>query len=64
MTEKQILWADVLVVMEDAQRSELARRFPELYLQKRILCLEIPDIYRKDQPELIHLLHDKIKILL
>lgn len=64
VTEKQIQWADVLVVMEDAQRSELALRFPALYLQKRILCLDVPDIYRRDQPELIHILRDKIKILL
>ena len=30
VTEKQIGWADVIVVMEDSQRSEIAKRFPKL----------------------------------
>lgn len=53
VTKKQLSWADLVVVMEDAQRSEIAKRFPYLYLQKRILSLNIPDIYSYSQPELI-----------
>jgi len=59
VTEKEISWADVVVVMEDAQRSEIALRFPEQYVQKRILSLDIPDIFRYNQPELIALLKSK-----
>jgi len=33
VTEKQISWADVIVVMDDSQRSEIAKRFPKLYMQ-------------------------------
>jgi predicted protein tyrosine phosphatase len=60
VTEKQILWADTILVMEDAQRSELAKRFPKQYLLKRILSLDIPDVYYYNQPELIDALSSKI----
>jgi predicted protein tyrosine phosphatase len=60
VTEKQLSWADTIVVMEDAQRSEIARRFPSQYLQKRILSLDIPDTYHYNQPELIDILNSKI----
>ena len=60
VTEKQISWADVIVVMEDSQRSEIAKRFPKLYMQKRILSLDIPDVYNYNQPELVNTLKSKI----
>ena len=61
VTEEQISWADVVVVMEDFQRSELAKRFPEQYLTKRIISLDIPDIYSYNQPELIKTLIAKVE---
>lgn len=64
VNDKQLSWADVVVVMEDAQRSEIARRFPEQYLQKRILSLDIPDIYQYGQPELIESLRSKLDALI
>jgi len=60
VTESQLKWADMIIVMEDIQRTELAKRFPKLYLQKRILSLNIPDIYSFNQPELIELLNKKM----
>ena len=62
--EKDLSWADVVVVMEDEQRSEIAKRFPKLYMEKRILSLNIPDVYHFDQPELNHLLESKMKALI
>ncbi|MBR9700752.1 protein tyrosine phosphatase [Candidatus Woesearchaeota archaeon] len=38
-------WADIIYVMEDHQRTELARRFPGLYLRKDIRVLNIGNIY-------------------
>jgi len=64
LTEKQISWADLVVVMEDSQRSEIARRFPGQYLKKRIVSLEIPDVYHFNQPELVKLLNSKLKGLI
>lgn len=61
VTKKQLEWADVIIVMEEAQRGEIARRFPEMYLKKQILCLDILDIYQHNQPELKQLLSAKLK---
>jgi len=61
VTESQLKWADIILVMEEAQRTELAKRFPRIYLQKRILSLNIPDIYSFNQPELISVLNKKVE---
>lgn len=53
-------WADLVVVMEDAQRTVLSERFPDLYMKKRIISLDIPDVYHYDQPELVDLLESKM----
>ena len=63
LSEKEISWTDVVVVMEDNQRSEIAKRFPNLYMQKRILSLNIPDNYHYNQPELIEILDSKMSDL-
>ena len=60
VTEKQLAWADVVVVMEEGQRYELSKRLPKQYMRKRILSLNIPDIYHYNQPELIELLESKV----
>lgn len=60
VTKKQLEWADTIVVMGDEQRSEVAKRFPELYIKKRILSLGIPDVYCYNQPELIEVLKHKM----
>ena len=64
VTEKQLGWADKIVVMDESQRSEIAKRFPSAYLKKRIISLNIPDTYHKDQPELINALKEKIEEIL
>lgn len=64
ISESEISWADVVVVMEKAQREEIAKRFPKQYMQKQILSLDIPDIYHFNQPKLIGLLQKKMENLL
>jgi len=64
VTKRQLSWADTIIVMEDSRRTEIAERFPTIYLQKRILSFDIPDIYRWNQPELINLLKSKMDDLL
>lgn len=61
VTKKQLSWADTIIVMEDSQRSEISKRFPQEYLKKQILSLNIPDIYQFNQPELNKLLKSKMK---
>ena len=63
VTQKDILWSNIVVVMDDEQRSELAKRFPKLYMQKQIISLNIPDIYSYNQPNLVNILKSKIKEL-
>ena len=64
VTREERAWADIVLVMEPAQRSEIAKRFPDMYLKKRILSLDIPDIYQFNQPELIKVLKSKLKRVL
>lgn len=59
LTEEQLAWADLVVVMEDEQRTELAKRFPKWYMKKKIISLNIPDTYYYNQPELITILQRK-----
>ncbi len=60
VSNKELSWADLVIVMENEQKSEIAKRFPEQYLQKRILSLDIPDIYHYNQPGLIKALTSKM----
>ena len=53
-------WADLVAVMDDAQRAEIGKRFPRQYLAKRIVSLDIPDVFARDQPELISLLESRM----
>lgn len=59
----ELSWADTVVVMEDVQRAELVRRFPEQCLRKRLLSFDIPDVFSRDQPELVELLKAKAELL-
>ena len=63
VTEEQMSWADTIMVMEDIQRTEISKRFPQQYMEKRILSLEIPDVYTFNQPELIKVLKSKVNKL-
>ena len=60
LTKTELRWADIVFVMEDHQRTEIAKRFPGEYMQKRIISLNIPDIYSYGQPELVRLLKSRI----
>ena len=64
VTKKQLEWADIIIVMEDSQRTEISKRFPEQYIKKQILSLNIPDIYFYNDQNLINLLKDKVNELL
>lgn len=57
---KQMNWADVIITMEEDQGDEIAKRFPLEYLKKRVICLNIPDIYDYGNPELEKVLREKI----
>ena len=58
---EQLEWADVIVVMEDEHRIELAKRFPKQYMEKRIVTLGVSDVHRYNDPKLISLLEQKMR---
>ncbi len=56
VTERQLEWADLIVVMEERHREEISKRFPSVYLSKRIIVLDIPDIYNYNEVKLVEIL--------
>ena len=52
-------WADLVFVMENAQRAKLTKNFSAHLRGKKIVCLKIPDDYEYMNPELIELLEAK-----
>jgi predicted protein tyrosine phosphatase len=59
LSSEQLAWADIIFVMEKAQRNKLSAKFKRHLNGKRVICLEIPDEYEYMQPELIRLLEAK-----
>jgi len=55
-----LAWADLVFVMERRQRNRIHKDFPDLYGQKRIICLYIPDMYEYMDPELQLLLRERV----
>lgn len=60
VTAEVLEWADVIFVMEPAQRSKLSSRFQPHLRDKRVICLGIPDRYEFMEPELIRILQEKV----
>jgi predicted protein tyrosine phosphatase len=63
LTKEELTWADLIIVMEETQRTEISKRFPKQYLQKKILNLDIPDTYAYNQEQLIQELKQKMMLL-
>lgn len=55
-----IQWADVVFVMEKSHRNKISKKYKELLKGKRLVCLDIPDVYERMQPELVKLLEAKV----
>ncbi len=56
LTEEQVRWADLIIVMEKAHRTRLNQKFKNVLAGKRIAVLNIPDNYDYMDPSLIALL--------
>lgn len=61
LKKEDLEWADVVYVFEERQRSEIGKQFPAQYLKKRILNLEIPDIYGYMDRKLVDVLRRKLE---
>ncbi|MFD0724739.1 phosphotyrosine protein phosphatase [Lysobacter brunescens] len=56
ISEDDLRWADVLMVMEHKHRDRIVAAFPDLAELLLIHVLDIPDEYREMDPELVELL--------
>ncbi|MDD3264058.1 MAG: phosphotyrosine protein phosphatase, partial [Candidatus Nanoarchaeia archaeon] len=56
LTKEKLEKADIIFTMEESQRTFIAENFPTEYLQKKIINLDIPDIYSYNDPKLIKIL--------
>lgn len=59
-----IRWADIILVMEDKHRARLRAQFRDEVRYKAVHSLDIPDLYRYMDPDLIALLQDKVPPLI
>jgi predicted protein tyrosine phosphatase len=64
LSPEQLDWADIVFVMEKAQRAKLMQKFKRYLKHKRVVCLDIPDEYAFMDPELVELLRRKAGPLL
>lgn len=53
-------WADVIFVMEKTHRNKVSKKFRENLKGKRLICLDIPDIYERMDPELVKILENRV----
>jgi predicted protein tyrosine phosphatase len=56
VTQKLILWSDIIFVMEKKHRDRLQEKFREALSEKEVIVLDIPDEYPYMHPELIEIL--------
>ncbi len=60
VTGDLIQWADVVFVMEKSHRNKITKKYHALLKGKRVVCLDIPDVYDCMQPELVQLLKARV----
>jgi len=61
---EQVLWADIILVMERRQSVTLARRFGPYLRGKRLVTLDIPDRFGYNDAALITLLTPGLRAVL
>ena len=59
VNERMLDWADIVFTMDEDQQRELSRMFPGHAGLKKIVCLEIRDVYDFLDPELVRLLRER-----
>ena len=64
VSDTDIDWADVVIVMEQKHKSRLVAEFGDLLADKPVHVLDIPDEYKYMDPELVELLEQSVGSLL
>ena len=60
LSAEQLLWTELIFVMERVHQKRLQQRFGPLLRGRRVICLGISDDYDYMQPELIELLEARV----
>ena len=60
LTSEMVRDADLIFVMEKAQRNRLSKRFKDDLARARVVCLDIPDDYDFMDPALVKLLQARV----
>lgn len=60
VTPEELEWANLVLVMEQAHRNKLSRRFKAHLKNARVMVLGIPDDYEFMDPELVKILQAKV----
>lgn len=53
-------WADLVFVMEPKHEDLLRENFGPALTKKKVICLNIPDIYQCDEPALVEVLKARL----
>jgi predicted protein tyrosine phosphatase len=57
---EQLEWADIIFVMETRHKTRLLSKFGGAVRGRRVIGLDVPDLYSFMQPELVEILTRKI----
>lgn len=60
VTREHLEQADIIFVMEELHRSVLTRRYRDAIVGKKVVCLDIPDMFPYMDEELIKLLEERV----
>ena len=64
VTDELVQWADVIFCMEDWQKKWIESVFSKIIAEKTIINLDIPDVYRRDDPALVKMIKERVDPLL
>lgn len=59
---KMLDWAQMVFVMEKHHRDKLLQRFPQQMESKKVVVLDIPDVYQLMDPELMDELQTAVQV--
>jgi predicted protein tyrosine phosphatase len=60
VNERMLEWADIIFAMDEEEHANLNNMFPNHPALGRIVCLEIPDVFGFNDPELVRLLEERV----
>lgn len=58
---EHIAWADLIFAMEKKQQTILEKNFAKTLRGKRLICLDVPDIYYYMEPDLIEQFKERLR---